>query len=365
MAQKAGKEKLPVALSDAMIRSQLERILASDTLSRSERLSAFLKFIVEQALAGWAASLKEQVVGEALYGKGFDGAAQPVVRVDARRLRDKLREYYFEFDHDPVIISLPKGTYVPLFEKNPAAPALVQFPVSEQPLPPIASRSRRRIWIAATGAVFVAASSAVLWLASRDGHPPVRLVPLTSYLGDEGPPAISPDGNLVAFTCRDIDPVLDKWGPPAGNSDICVKAIGTESVRRLTETPQTEIHPAWSPDGMEIAFVRDIGGVFVVSHLGGHERKISNSGTHPCWSPDSKSILVRDRAGERSYAIYSIALDTLEKRQLTSPPVGVSEWDFDVSPDGNTLAFIRCERTRVGDIYISSMRGGEPRRVTD
>jgi Tol biopolymer transport system component len=184
-------------------------------------------------------------------------------------------------------------------------------------------------------------ASMMVWFASRDRHPPARVVPLTFYPGDEGPPAISPDGNLVAFTCRDVDPVLDKWGPPDGNSDICVKAVGTESIRRLTETPHTELHPAWSPDGKEIVFARGRIGIFVISHLGGHERKISDSGTHPCWTPNGKSILVRDRAGERSYAIYSIALDTLEKRQLTSPSVGVREWDFDVSPDGNNLAFIR------------------------
>src|SRR6476646_496747 len=109
MGQKAGTKDLSDALSDSMVASQLDRILTSKTFSRSERLSAFLKFIVDQTLARRAASLKE-----------------PVVRVDARRLRDKLREYYAEFGHDPVIISLPKGTYVPLFEKNSAAPSLVQ-----------------------------------------------------------------------------------------------------------------------------------------------------------------------------------------------------------------------------------------------
>lgn len=367
MARDVEKKELSNALSNSMIWFQLERILASETFSRSERLSAFLRFIVEETLAGRAASLKEQVVGDALYGNGsdFDAAARPVVRVDARRLRDKLREYYSDFDRDAVIISLPKGTYVPLFEKNSAAPALVQFPVNAQPLSSAAPRSGKRIWIAAAVAMLVVASTAVLWFASRDRHTPPRVVPLTSYPGDEGPPSISPDGNLVVFTCRDVDPVPNERGVPGGNADICVKAVGTESVRRLTKTPYTEIHPTWSPDEKEIAFVRGTVGVFVMSHLGGHERKISNSGTHPCWSPDGKSILVRDRGDERSWAIYSIALDTLERRQLTFPSAGVHEWDFDVSPDGKTLAFIRFERSRVGDIYVVPMQGGKPRRLTN
>ena len=111
-------------LPDAVIRAQLERILASEVFSRSQQLRRFLSFIVEQSLAGPGHSLKESVLAHELYGKGtdFDGGTDPVVRVDARRLRDKLREYY-EGRSDPVVISLPKGSYVPLFEANSASTA--------------------------------------------------------------------------------------------------------------------------------------------------------------------------------------------------------------------------------------------------
>src|SRR6187402_3227610 len=109
---------------DAAIRAELERILASDVFSRSQQLRRFLSFIVEQRLAGQGHSIKESVLAHELYGKGtdFDGGADPVVRVDARRLRDKLREYYAGRS-EPVIISLPKGSYVPAFEANSVAPA--------------------------------------------------------------------------------------------------------------------------------------------------------------------------------------------------------------------------------------------------
>ena len=81
---------------DAAIRAELERILASDVFSRSRQLRRFLSFIVEQRLAGQGHALKESVLAHELYGKGtdFDGGTDPVVRVDARRVRDKLREYY-------------------------------------------------------------------------------------------------------------------------------------------------------------------------------------------------------------------------------------------------------------------------------
>src|SRR5258706_3233575 len=99
------------------VRAQLARILASNLFTRSERLSSFLRFVTEQTLAGDGGSLKEHRLGTELYGKSsdFDGAGDPTVRVDARRLRDKLREYYSDHPQDPVIISLPKGSYVPVF----------------------------------------------------------------------------------------------------------------------------------------------------------------------------------------------------------------------------------------------------------
>ena len=84
--------------------------------SRSDRLSAFLKFIVEETLNGQGDTLKEQVIAAELYGKGpdFSSAADPIVRVDARRLRDHLREYYAAAPNDPVVISVPKGSYTPV-----------------------------------------------------------------------------------------------------------------------------------------------------------------------------------------------------------------------------------------------------------
>ena len=87
----------------SLVRAELDRILASEIFSRSDRLSAFLRFIVEQTLSGQGDSLKEQVIAEELYGKGadFSTAADPIVRVDARRLRDKLREYYASAPRGP------------------------------------------------------------------------------------------------------------------------------------------------------------------------------------------------------------------------------------------------------------------------
>jgi TolB-like protein/Flp pilus assembly protein TadD len=107
--------------SASTVRAQLGRIVSSDLFSRSDRLSAFLRFIVERTLGGEGDTLKEQVIAFELYGKGpdFNAAADPIVRVDARRLRDKLREYYASAPHDSVLISVSKGSYTPAFRVNP------------------------------------------------------------------------------------------------------------------------------------------------------------------------------------------------------------------------------------------------------
>jgi hypothetical protein len=100
-------------LFDSAVRSQSEQMLASELFRRSQRLSAFLRFVTEQTLNGRGAGLKKQVLGAEFYGKDqeFHRNSDPVC-VDARCLRDKLREYYSEFPRDPMIITLPNGRYV-------------------------------------------------------------------------------------------------------------------------------------------------------------------------------------------------------------------------------------------------------------
>ena len=362
---------------DPVVRAQLERILASEVFSRSQQLRRFLSFIVEQRLAGHGQSLKESVLAHELYGKGtdFDGGADPVVRVDARRLRDKLREYY-ERRSDPVVISLPKGSYVPVFEPNSVAPThtappVVAAEVQQTPpvvvTPPVPDFSRARIAISALVLVAVVIAGALAWRAlARQVTAPAQLLPLASYPGVEGAPALSPDGNLVAFAWSGRADMGATDIADTGATDIYVKAVTGEALRQLTATPGSETSPAWSPDGHSIAFVRDGQGVFTMSQLGGAERQVSASGTHVSWAGDSQSVLIRDReANTRPFGIYQVFLDTLDRRQLTQAPVGAGDWRFEVSPDGSTLAFIRFEKVGIADVYVVPMGGGEPRRLSN
>jgi Tol biopolymer transport system component len=339
-------------VSDSAVRAQLERILASAVFSRSAQMRRLLTFLVEQRLIGRGHTLKEAVLAHEVYGKGadFDGGTDPVVRVDARRLRDKLREYY-EGRSDPVVISLPKGSYVPVFEAS-------QPRQQREPSDP----RRVRMWVGAVAVVVAVATAGMVWRARGGGTTTAaELLPLASYPGVEGPPALSPDGSFVAFA----------WsgGDDSGPTDIYVKAVGSEALQRLTDTPAAESGPAWSPDGHSIAFVRDgpdRDAVVIMSRLGGDEREVSGSGTHVGWAADSKSVLIRDRAGNAGpYGIHQVFLDTLERRRLTQAPVGAGDWKFEVSPDGKTLGFIRYNRAGIADLYVVPMQGGEPRRLSN
>lgn len=102
------------------IRTQLAKVLKSEAFAGTERLRCFLKFVVEHSLEFPNEPLKEIIIGSELYASDgdFDPRLSAVVRVDASRLRSKLREYYAsEGTADLLAIDLPKGTYTPVFRE--------------------------------------------------------------------------------------------------------------------------------------------------------------------------------------------------------------------------------------------------------
>ncbi|WP_199902499.1 hypothetical protein [Azospirillum sp. B4] len=106
------------------VREQVDRLRASPQFTGSERLLAFLHFVVEETLERGGGGLKEAVIGNAIYGREppYDPRIDSTVRVEARRLRRKLEDHYAGAGrHDPVVITLPTGGYVPLFSLNAAS----------------------------------------------------------------------------------------------------------------------------------------------------------------------------------------------------------------------------------------------------
>jgi TolB-like protein/Flp pilus assembly protein TadD len=116
----------PSKLSDKVVRQQLSRVLASKTFSQVERLKRFIGFIVGETVSGRGGELKEYVIGVQVFGKepSFDPRTDPIVRVQARRLRTRLARYYRdEGQNDELIIDLPKGGYAPVFKVRDEAPS--------------------------------------------------------------------------------------------------------------------------------------------------------------------------------------------------------------------------------------------------
>ena len=105
-------------LAPAECHSALQRVLASPAFARSDRHRRFLTFVVSETLAGHSATIKETVIAAEVYERSgsFDPQTDSLVRVEARKLRKRLDDYYVsEGAADPVRIDIPKGSYVPTF----------------------------------------------------------------------------------------------------------------------------------------------------------------------------------------------------------------------------------------------------------
>ena len=171
--------------------------------------------------------------------------------------------------------------------------------------------------------------------------PEPRLVPLTSTLGLERTPSISPDGRLVAFGWN---------GGSEDNFDIYVQLVDGGTPLRLTTHPGAESSPVWSPDGRLIAFYRggSEAGAYLVPAVGGLERKLADNAIPDCFTADGRGLVV-----EHQRALHLVDLSSGSRRQITSPPLNGSDAFGALSPDGRWLAFARGNRSAgMQDVFL-------------
>ena len=161
----------PDSPSTEEVLQQLETLLGSTPLRESHQLQSFLEFIVKESLDGRADGLKEYTLGCRVFGRreDYDPRHDGIVRVQATTLRKRLDKYYTEDGlADSVIITLPRGGYVPAFRYNRSAPSAAPDTAVAVPAP------AQRPWIAAVAGM---AFMALCWLIWSATHTP----PTPSY----------------------------------------------------------------------------------------------------------------------------------------------------------------------------------------
>jgi eukaryotic-like serine/threonine-protein kinase len=230
---------------------------------------------------------------------------------------------------------------------------------------------RRWLSVACIGVVLIAAALYLWRYRMQAGLPQPQVVPLTTYEGEEWSPAFSPDGNQVAF----------RWNGGKGeNYHIYIKAVGELHALQLTKDQASDDFPAWSPDGRYIAFRRggaaEKAGIYLVSPLGGPERKVSDlhSWTQLSWTPDGKWLAAArtrrtETTAEDLSGIYLIPVDGGTVRRVTAPKAPLRDGHPAVSPDGTLLALARYSALYVSDVYCQPIGSdgtpqGEARRLT-
>ncbi|MEI2298146.1 hypothetical protein [Ensifer sp. MJa1] len=172
-------------VAECEARATLERLLADSQFHATERHRKLLRYLVDEFFAGRSAQVKAYTIAIDVFGRpaSFDPATDPIVRVEASRLRAALTQYYETTgDKADLRIELPKGNYVPQFvtsggEHLPGLPESVALPVDvagereSEPHVPVAARSGRRrvlgILSAAGAAVATISIAAYAFMADR------------------------------------------------------------------------------------------------------------------------------------------------------------------------------------------------------
>ena len=239
-----------------------------------------------------------------------------------------------------------------------------------QSLPMASRQAVSTRWLILCGCAVIALGLALVFAfrshTASVSEPVVHMVPFTVYSGPQGAPTFSPDGNQIAFP----------WTGDQGNIlHIYVKVIGTETPLRVTAGNFSDDAPAWAPDGKSIAFARalpsDITGIYQVSPLGGHERRIAELNragrTLVNWSPDGKWLVTSGReAPDKPARIFVISVDSGEKRVISFGSAR-DETSPVLSPDGRWLAFYRTVTIPDSPCLVAEMDDhlqpkGEPRQ---
>jgi hypothetical protein len=166
--------------SRELVHGQLEKVLSSMGFARNDRLSGFLRFVIEEELSGRGDQLKESIVGAEVFGRrpDYDVRQDSVVRTEAGKLRARLAEYYStEGLADPLVIEVPKGGYKPAFRQNRGVTGGAGASGDK------ADRLQFRLWLV-VGLASLAIAAAVDWWRLQNVSIPIAVLPLINLSQD-------------------------------------------------------------------------------------------------------------------------------------------------------------------------------------
>ena len=291
------------------------------------------------------------------------------------RLRDVLGDSVAK---PKFIETVPRHGYRFIGQLEPELAARETTPPVELGLGKRPTRSRlRRHWrrISTAGAVLLFGIGGYVLVTHPANTSQERVVPFTTYLGYEGAPSFSPDGNEIAFS----------WSREDGTStalttDLYIKQIGNENAVRLTNHQAQFLVPAWSPDGRNIAFSmmgKNGNGVYLIPALGGRERRLAEIRPNGwqwlllSWSPDSRwlafaSDLLPDKPANATprYRIHLLNVESGEERVLPDPAADCTVLiEPSISPDGKSLASVCVLALGINKLYVQRIDGELPREI--
>lgn len=229
---------------------------------------------------------------------------------------------------------------------------------------------KRRWLIALAGVLFAGALVGVLsWAVERDVEPLSNVesaTPLTTFPGSETHPALSPDGQQVAFAWR---------APDSLHASIYIMQEGAGEPLHVSSGLARNHSPTWSPDGRFLAYIRTsdtLTQVVSTPSIGGSVRPramfVRRNVHSIAWSPDTTRqslVLSTEQRPHQAFGLYVRSMEDDTLRSLTAPPLwSVGDHSPALSPDGSTVAFVRDIVPGVGDLYTVPFDGGEPEPLT-
>jgi Tol biopolymer transport system component/DNA-binding winged helix-turn-helix (wHTH) protein len=278
-----------------------------------------------------------------------------------KRLREILGD---SAEHPHFIETLPRHGYrfiAPVEGPNPQPTAVAKLEHLPHRFSP------RRNWLALTSALLIALFGIGLLLVFRrpagSSLSSGEATPVAIYQGDAGEPALSPDGERIAFVAGEGN----DWG-------IYTAQVGGEKSVRLTNN-LGDHYPAWSPDSRQIAFNRysDEGlGIYTVPALGGTEHRVYLGPAKTwveagvAWSPDGETIAFSEHNKDKIHSRISLlSLADFETKPLTSPDDDHEDSFPSYSPDGSVITFLRGNVSgTTADFFVVPAKGGIPKQIT-